>query len=74
MNLKTESSWYELVDSSLPLTQGDIIEDCPLLSWADRELEFKLGDEDLVLKNFSAAFRCDVIVMTQAFDLENEKF
>lgn len=27
------SPWYELVAGEVPLTQGDLILDCPLLAW-----------------------------------------
>ena len=27
------SPWYEVVESGTPLTQGDLIFDCPLLTW-----------------------------------------
>ena len=66
--------WYEVVGSEACLTQGDIILECPLLKW-------QLGDAVEGGSNasgerlFAAAkgIKADVVVMTQACDLEQNK-
>lgn len=65
--------WYETVDARIPLTQGDLITGCPLLTWnvsatsADAQIDASL------LQQAVAVFRADVVVMTQACDLEHDK-
>lgn len=66
--------WYEIVESDVRLTQGDIIPDCPLLKWQLDDViegESKASSERL----FRAAkgMKADVVVMTQACDLEQGK-
>jgi hypothetical protein len=48
------------------LSQGDILDDCPLVSWADQIREVAEGDKPL-------SVRARVIVLTQACDLANDK-
>jgi hypothetical protein len=67
-------SWYDVVGPAARLTQGDIIQECPFLKWkidSSAEDEAKTADERL----FRAAtgFKADVIVMSQACDLEHGK-
>ena len=65
-------AWYDIVDADEPLTQADIIEDCPLLVW-DEDVS---GADDLSISGLQAkrsAKAGDVIVMTQACDLEHDK-
>ncbi len=65
------SSWFQEVTADSSLTQGDIICDCPVMGWkSDISFESASLDE---LKAGRDAFSCDVIVMTQACDLENSK-
>lgn len=68
-------AWYENVPASTPLTQGDLILDCPLLAWKPDAIELRSGDgsEKEVLKAASIAVRADVIVLTQACDLAHDK-
>jgi hypothetical protein len=66
-------TWYEIVDPDVHLTQGDLIFDCPLLAWQDNTLRLEGADESEVLKGATSAIQSDVVVMTQACDLENEK-
>jgi hypothetical protein len=66
-------NWYTRVDADTPLTQGDLISDCPLIGWDDRDVNVSGADEAEVLKGVSKAIRADVVVMTQACDLENRK-
>ena len=50
----------------VPLSQGDLLDGCPLVFWADQTREVTEGD-----KPHSTLAR--VIVLTQACDLANEK-
>ncbi len=64
--------WYETVSSGERLTQGDIIFDCPQVSWSSTPIQVTgSGSEDEALKQGRVAFQADVIVMTQACDLES---
>lgn len=56
--------WYELVDNTKNYTQGDIIEKFPVPTFAEK-------DEYPFYK--PANFISDVIIMTQACDMENDK-
>lgn len=67
-------SWYDLVDPSAPLTQGDLIFDCPVLTWKSGKLiGEKSSPESEVLQRSVDAISVDVVVMTQACDLEQNK-
>src|SRR5271166_4630657 len=76
-------AWYEVVEASTRLTQGDIIFDCPISTWAE---EAKVNGalaasaevpeatpQTEVLKKRHEIIAEDVIVMTQACDLEHGK-
>ncbi len=65
--------WYEVVDPAVPLTQGDLIFECPILSWESENLKSDIIDELEVLDGATSAISSDVIVMTQACDLEYNK-
>lgn len=65
--------WYEIVESSDPITQGDLIFDCPLISWEPKEIDLEEKDEEEILKGLIKAIIADVVVMTQACDLEQHK-
>jgi hypothetical protein len=58
--------WFALVDHDVPLTQGDIIVDCPLVKW----MAPKEGSEP---PDSGARGEAVVVVMTQACDLEHRK-
>jgi len=66
-------AWYESVDPSTPITQGDLIIDCPVLGWSPQTLTLQGQKEEEVLKGAMSAVRADVVVMTQACDLEHGK-
>jgi hypothetical protein len=66
-------AWYEAVEADMRLTQGDLILACPLIVWRAELLQIHGADETEVLKGATTAIRADVIVMTQACDLEYEK-
>jgi len=65
--------WYEVVSASTKLTQGDIIPDCPVVRWSSTAFELKAGHEDEMLKSSIEIIRSDVVVITQACDLEQNK-
>jgi hypothetical protein len=66
--------WYEVVDPGTSLTQGDIILECPLLKWDIGEAA-DAGPTSSPERLFESvqAVKADVIVMTQACDLEQRK-
>ncbi|PAY16009.1 hypothetical protein CKO51_28740 [Rhodopirellula sp. SM50] len=65
------NSWFEQVSADQFVTQGDIICDCPVMGWkSDVSFDSASFEE---LQAGRDAFKCDVIVMTQACDLENRK-
>jgi hypothetical protein len=76
-------AWYEIVGAEIRLTQGDFIFDCPLSTWAQRAMGDQPGvglgehrealPEHEVLQNRREIIAEDVIVMTQACDLEHDK-
>ncbi len=65
--------WYEVVGPDFRLTQGDIILECPLLKWQLGEAVE--GEKASGERLFEAAkgVKADVVVMTQACDLEQGK-
>lgn len=66
------TSWYEKVEHSEPLTQGDIILRCPILVWQDTDLTSGSVDQNR-LQGLAKGVACDVIVMSQACDLQQKK-
>ena len=66
--------WYEIVAPDAPLSQGDIVFACPVIRWSrDLPVDVTTTEGREALK---AAYRvevADVIVLTQACDLEQEK-
>jgi hypothetical protein len=66
--------WYEVVPAETSLTQGDLISDCPILNWSRQnpvEVSAPAGVENL--RQLITPFVADVVVMTQACDLEHGK-
>jgi hypothetical protein len=65
--------WYRLARPGEPLTQGDMIFRCPILNWKSIpvEMDFSLGTG--ALSQVIDPFEDDVIIMTQACDLEHGK-
>jgi hypothetical protein len=72
--MPTSEPWYEAAAADARLTQGDVILHCPVLSWGSGQTVTvaRDGDEER-LKDSVAAYRADVVVMTQACDLEHGK-
>jgi hypothetical protein len=66
-------SWYESVSADTSLTQGDIILDCPIVEWAAKPVELTLEREAETLESLMEVAKADLIVMTQACDLEQKK-
>lgn len=65
--------WYERVAPDSGLLQGDFILDCPLLDWnAERPLLEGQSETEVLTQTFQIIKR-DVVVMTQACDLEQRK-
>jgi len=66
--------WYEVIDASQRLTQGDLIFECPVVTW-DVSVRPKgaASDESDRLRQAVTALSVDVDVMTQACDLEHDK-
>lgn len=62
------SPWYSRVAGESPITQGDLIEGCPVLEWKPDSAVYEDDDD---LKASCRAIAEDVVVMTQACDLEN---
>jgi hypothetical protein len=67
------SPWYDIIVAADPITQGDLIADCPLLTWNTNAITPQAGVPPQGLQQAVSAFRADVVVMTQACDLEHEK-
>ena len=76
-------AWYEVVGAEERLTQGDLIFDCPLSTWAEIAVgerpaggpaapQDALPEQEVLLKRREIIAE-DVIVMTQACDLEHDK-
>lgn len=66
-------SWYETVSAETRLTQGDLISDCPLFFWTADFPELEGMKEVEVLSGLMDFAQQDVVVMTQACDLEHDK-
>lgn len=69
MTLSDEFPWYRAVPSTERLTQGDILFDCPVLEWGEVSPDVKEHD----LQGIVEVQKQDLIVMTQACDLEHGK-
>ena len=73
MTKKTEP-WYEVIEASTPLTQGDLIAECPLLRWNPiQEFDPLSPDESKTLMDSIETIKIDAVVLTQACDLEHNK-
>ncbi len=63
-------SWYRYVQADAPVSQGDIILECPVVVWESEGIDYADAGG---LEGAVAGFRADVVVMTQACDLEQKK-
>lgn len=68
-------AWYRAAGAREPLTQGDLIFDCPALSWRPSAIQPHSGSTAavLLLGDHVMAEARDLVVMTQACDLEHVK-
>ncbi len=66
-------AWYDEVEPSAPLTQGDILTRCPLVGWAEGPVRLTGVAESEALRKALTLLAADVVVMTQACDLEHDK-
>jgi hypothetical protein len=68
-------AWYRAAGAGEPLTQGDLIFECPALSWKLSALRPSLGSvaAEVSLGEHMIAESRDLVVMTQACDLEHAK-
>jgi hypothetical protein len=64
--------WYEAVQANAGILQGDLILKCPLLVWKD-DAHITGTGADEELKDLHEIIAADVVVMTQACDLEQRK-
>lgn len=69
----TNDLWYEVVNASIELSQGDIILDCPVVRWASKPIEPGTIKDIEILKSAVEVVLADVVVITQACDLEQRK-
>lgn len=69
----TNDLWYEVVNANIELTQGDIILGCPVVRWASKSIEPSTVDSFEILKSAIEVVLADVVVITQACDLEQHK-
>ena len=65
--------WYKAVNADTGLTQGDIILNCSVIRWASQSIASETDPEVEVLKSLVEVDEVDVVVITQACDLENQK-
>jgi len=66
--------WYRLAPVGDPLNQGDLILQCPVLNWEPGPLEVDApGMTTEFLSQRVHPRQADVVVMTQACDLEHDK-
>jgi hypothetical protein len=65
------SDWYQEVEATVPVTQGDLMFNCLLIAWKPEpfdSIERRTG-----LTRQIDTIEADVVVMTQACDLEQDK-
>ena len=66
--------WYDMAPAGERITQGDLILRCPILNWAGGRLpDIGAAEGAETLRQFVTTFEADVVVMTQACDLEHDK-
>lgn len=67
------SRWYGGAAPAEPLTQGDLIWDCPVITWSDAPDRQPSVIDEHTLRAAQTAILADVVVMTQACDLQQNK-
>lgn len=63
-------NWYECVLPTAPVTQGDMITACPVVTWKEEVFAPGTNYEE-ALRNGLTVTEMDVVVLTQACDLEH---
>jgi hypothetical protein len=68
-------AWYRAAAADEPLAQGDFVLECPVLSWKPSVLQSAAGSvpTQISLDEHLIAEARDLVVMTQACDLEHAK-
>ena len=66
-------TWYEEVAADEKLTQGDIIDDCPIVTWRAESPSLEIIDHSERLKTMVEAIVANVVVMSQTCDLKEDK-
>jgi hypothetical protein len=69
----TTNDWYEEVDPTVSLTQGDLVFECPVPIWDSSKFEVDKDVTKDVLLAARKVVKADVVVMSQACDLEHGK-
>jgi hypothetical protein len=64
--------WYDVVEATAGLLQGDLIFKCPILDWKPTPIQIQGEAELEQLKASVEILVADVIVLTQACDLEQK--
>jgi hypothetical protein len=70
--MPSNNNWYASVSPAEPLSQGDIVLNCPVTGWTGEPVDLALGtgpEEELLAR--VQLMSADLIVMTQACDLEH---
>jgi hypothetical protein len=68
--MKMSDVWYEEVEATTVLMQGDLIPNCPLVSWKAERPRIDGNGETEMLRGMTEVIQTDTVVMTQACDLE----
>jgi hypothetical protein len=61
--------WYEEVEATTELMQGDLIPNCPLISWKAEQVQLGGEGESTRLQAMVEPILADTVIMTQACDL-----
>jgi hypothetical protein len=65
--------WFQAVGPDEQLSQGDIIESCPVLTWAALDIGNTTTADLSKIKAAADAVQIDAIIMTQACDMQHRK-
>lgn len=65
--------WYEKIEMTEDITQGDLISDCPVLSWSNEQSTSDGEYSTEQLEGMAHGETCNVIIMSQACDLNQDK-
>jgi len=65
--------WYDIVEPYAPITQGDIIMNCPVVAWKEGAPTTTDSSLEEMLRASVEYIEIDTVTMTQACDLEQKK-